>query len=291
MYKTYLLALFIYGGVFLSLGFERKHLLRVGKRIRTFEEFVANRKHHDHNRRRRLDGAEEVTHVETGIGTHYAYVWVGTPAQRQTVILDTGSFHTAFPCDPCTSCGDYLDYHESGPFEPDDSSTFVMQTDNWSASYAEGDGWTAHVSDDYFFLGGTTLEEIPLASQLSFFFQFGCMFQIGGLFITQYADGIMGMGMDTSTIVPKLVANGLLDRRSFGMCFAVDGGTLALGGSNQHLHNQEMEYSYLKKLVDKKKKNSAPHNSICIYVEIKKKKKDLKTGTIYFLHLYLVFIA
>ena len=40
--------------------------------------------------------------LSTGLGTHYAWLWVGTPPQRQSVILDTGSFHTGFPCDPCT---------------------------------------------------------------------------------------------------------------------------------------------------------------------------------------------
>ena len=46
----------------------------------------------------------------TGYGTHYAYIWVGTPPQRQSVIVDTGSFHTAFPCEPCSNCGDYNSY-------------------------------------------------------------------------------------------------------------------------------------------------------------------------------------
>jgi len=33
-----------------------------------------------------------------GMGTHYADVWVGTPPQRKSVIVDTGSHYTAFPC-------------------------------------------------------------------------------------------------------------------------------------------------------------------------------------------------
>jgi hypothetical protein len=33
-----------------------------------------------------------------GLGTHYSFVWVGSPAQRVSVIMDTGSHHTAFPC-------------------------------------------------------------------------------------------------------------------------------------------------------------------------------------------------
>ena len=40
-----------------------------------------------------------------GYGTHFAYLYVGTPPQRQSVIIDTGSAYTAFPCRGCKSCG------------------------------------------------------------------------------------------------------------------------------------------------------------------------------------------
>jgi hypothetical protein len=39
-----------------------------------------------------------------GIGTHYSFIWVGSPPQRVSVIMDTGSHHTAFPCVGC-NCG------------------------------------------------------------------------------------------------------------------------------------------------------------------------------------------
>jgi len=37
--------------------------------------------------------------------THYVDLWVGCPPQRQTVIVDTGSGVTAFPCFGCEECG------------------------------------------------------------------------------------------------------------------------------------------------------------------------------------------
>jgi hypothetical protein len=42
-----------------------------------------------------------------GIDLSYYYVdiYVGTPPMRQTVIIDTGSLLTAFPCDGCDECG------------------------------------------------------------------------------------------------------------------------------------------------------------------------------------------
>lgn len=40
-----------------------------------------------------------------GMGTHYAFLYIGTPKkQRISVIVDTGSHHTAFPCVGC-NCG------------------------------------------------------------------------------------------------------------------------------------------------------------------------------------------
>jgi hypothetical protein len=35
---------------------------------------------------------------DTSLGYYYAYLFVGTPPQKQSVIVDTGSTITAFPC-------------------------------------------------------------------------------------------------------------------------------------------------------------------------------------------------
>lgn len=83
-------------------------------------------------RRRRLqsspidstaDGTEQITPLFQGIGTHYADVWVGTPvAQRQTLIVDTGSHYTAFPCVGCKNCGE--SFHTNNYFDPTKSTSF-----------------------------------------------------------------------------------------------------------------------------------------------------------------------
>ena len=38
-------------------------------------------------------------------GYYYTVVHIGTPPQRFSVILDTGSVITAVPCDGCANCG------------------------------------------------------------------------------------------------------------------------------------------------------------------------------------------
>lgn len=47
-------------------------------------------------------------------------LWIGCPPQRQTVIVDTGSGATAFPCEGCVDCGAYYEHNEQAPDEEDD---------------------------------------------------------------------------------------------------------------------------------------------------------------------------
>jgi len=105
-----------------------------------------------------------------GIGTHYVDLWVGTPnPQRQTLIIDTGSDITAFPCEPCPDCGhtSHTDYE----FKDKDSLTFHLKTcescwlgkceqvDEFNycgmeMGYAEGSSWHAYEAKDWVYLGG-----------------------------------------------------------------------------------------------------------------------------------------
>jgi hypothetical protein len=39
------------------------------------------------------------------LGYYYANIYIGTPPQRQSMILDTGSGIIAVPCEQCTQCG------------------------------------------------------------------------------------------------------------------------------------------------------------------------------------------
>ena len=52
----------------------------------------------------------------------------------------------------------------------------------------------------------------------------------------------MGMSLSPETPIPTLVANGNLDRKEFALCFALDGGTMTIGGAAAHKHTSEMEY-------------------------------------------------
>ena len=130
---------------------------------------------------------------------------VGTPTpQRKTLIVDTGSHHTAFPCAGCVDCGE--DHHTDLYFDPDKSKTFnplqchecryeakcsPLGIDDFDGhgivnemknacmirqSYTEGSSWAAYQAKDKVFCGGRDVLSAadPLDQRFSVEFVFGC---------------------------------------------------------------------------------------------------------------------
>ena len=75
--------------------------------IKVHQRVVSIEEKNIYNSKRKLFSSlqPEITPLYPGYGTHYAYIYVGTPPQRQTVIIDTGSHYIAFPCKGCQDCG------------------------------------------------------------------------------------------------------------------------------------------------------------------------------------------
>ncbi len=226
-----------------------------------------------------------------GYGTHYVDLWVGSPTpQRQTVIVDTGSGVTAFPCEECSGCGD--DYHTDSYYRESQSTAFRPLTcaecsrgycanmDNGNSemkcritmSYAEGSSWTAYEALDLCYAGGPhdtalsvhgpmtnsitnqNLDHVdPVeASQFAFELSFGCQISITGLFITQLADGIMGMENEDTSFWKQMYSKQAIPRPEFSLCFSrsneanregTGAGAMTLGGVDPRLHMSPMVYA------------------------------------------------
>lgn len=191
----------------------------------------------------------QITPLYPGYGTHFSYIYVGTPPQRQSVIIDTGSHYTAFPCTGCQQCGQHTDTY----WDLRNSSTATVPKCNgdkpceFSQSYSEGSTWKAFKVVDKVFVGGVLPSIVPDANKYAIELTFGCQTFETGLFRTQLADGIMGMGQADDSIQSLLYNEKITTSKIFALCYRIGGGVLTLGGVDQRLHlRPQISYTALK---------------------------------------------
>lgn len=213
-----------------------------------------------------------------GLGTHYFDLWVGCPnAVRQTVVLDTGSGITAFPCDGCTKdCGGST--HTDKVYQTSKSQCFhdvmcgemphncllggcssqatAYETCIVSHGYVEGSSWAGKEVVDRVYSGGDHFsEDMDMEKAMGFDLIFACLEQESRLFKTQMADGITGMANVPSSYWRQLHNAGEIKEKKFSVCYASttrtpeQNGTLAgamvLGGCDRRLHLEPMEFAEL----------------------------------------------
>lgn len=193
---------------------------------------------------------------------YYTNIYVGTPPQRQSVIIDTGSDYLAFPCSRCQKgeCGNHnnpsfdlmkdstarlikchekLDHFTCNSCNPDGNCGF-------SKSYLEGSSLRGEVYEDYIRLFAPedlqTQENVRrLPNGLKKKHQetihkhdlkgakgtFGCTMQETGLFKTQLANGIMGLSplTDSAVATPNFIDSLFIDHKVKNRNFSVCLGT------------------------------------------------------------------
>lgn len=172
----------------------------------------------------------------------YAYwfvdLLVGTPPQRTSVIVDTGSGVCAFTCNVCKECGDHIDnafdFGASSSASWSSCSTGCPSgscVDNHCAyrvSYSEGSSLSGYWFTDNVQLGDAGEENIPAKSFL------GCHTSETNLFLTQSVNGILGLAPRSSRSHPSILESLFVDERInksiFSLCIAHEGGELTVGG-------------------------------------------------------------
>lgn len=167
----------------------------------------------------------------------YADITVGTPGQLISVIVDTGSSITAFPC---TDCGANCGVHMDPPFDASKSSTFKWSSCDrrchlcgatgecrYSVTYAEGSMIAGRMFQDVLQLGLASQNNAKGRAWL------GCHSNETKSFLTQKPNGIMGLwndGFDTDVLT--LLSTDAISRQLIVLCLSQQGGVLGLGGFN-----------------------------------------------------------
>ena len=184
---------------------------------------------------------EEIAGDLVNAGYFSAQLLVGTPPQPFSLIVDTGSSVTAIPCTGCRECG----VHSNPRFEPARSQTFERLGCDASAGYycascdaASECGYRVAYQEGSSYSGYLALDTIRVGQggacvQLEF--PFGCSTEETGLFTSQQADGIMGLGtsrrhaeQSNPTVLEALVERRLVED-VFSLCIGALRGTLTFG--------------------------------------------------------------
>jgi len=138
----------------------------------------------------------------------------------------------------------------------------------FSQAYTEGSSWDAIQVKDRFYCGGLDVLDAvePTDQRYAIDFMFGCMTKVDGLFVTQLADGIMGMSAHEATITKQLWNKGVLQHNMFALCFrremgtskrGVPAGSMTLGGVSTSLDSSPVVYA----------KNMAKSGWFTVYVK------------------------
>lgn len=198
---------------------------------------------------------DPINHIESariyGNVDKYAYYFldllVGSPPQRVSVIVDTGSSLSAFPCASCPHCGTHLD--PAYDFAKSSTASWVgcgrsCQSKcksghcGYHQGYTEGSSISGYWFNDWVRIGDSLQKNPAIMGRM------GCHQNENNLFYTQKANGIMGIGPKKSgTLLQELFKDvAHVNQRVFSMCLAEWGGRISVGGFNASYHRGDVKW-------------------------------------------------
>ena len=241
--NTSILFLFLLISPILS---ELYHLQKVPARLKTL-----------HRAHRNLSPQNDSYFLEQAYGDsydlyyYYTTLYFGPKKTPQTFILDTGSPTTTSPCSKCTSCGKHL----NKPYELKDNSKIIKcYTDDcnslgsscmnnqcsFSISYSEGSSLAGffNLQDIYF----ENINNDPKFSSKSFTLPIGCTTTETHLFVTQQADGIMGLNNSGRSFVSLMFKYKVIQKELFSICLGQKDGYFSIGEIDTKYHKSNISY-------------------------------------------------
>ena len=182
---------------------------------------------------------------------YYATLYFGPKKTPQTFILDTGSPTTTAPCSKCTSCGKHL----NKPYELKDNSRIIKcyteecnmvssscsnNQCSFSISYSEGSRLAGffNLQDIYF----ENINNDNIISNKYFTLPIGCTTTETHLFVTQLADGIMGLNNGGKSFVSLLYRNNVISKDLFSICLGQKDGYFSIGEIDTQYHKSNISY-------------------------------------------------
>jgi len=227
---------------------ELYHLQKIPARLKTL-----------HRAHRNLSPENDSYFLEQAYGNsydlyyYYTTLYFGPNKTPQTFILDTGSPTTTSPCSKCTSCGKHL----NKPYEFKDNSRIVKcYTDEcnsvgascsssndqciFSISYSEGSSLAGFFNlQDIFF---ENINNDPKFSSKSFTLPIGCTTTETHLFVSQLADGIMGLNNSGRSFVSLMFKYKVIAKELFSICFGQNDGYFSIGEIDTKYHKSNISY-------------------------------------------------
>ncbi|CAI0405662.1 unnamed protein product [Linum tenue] len=214
------------------------HITKKSQSASSSSGMLSNAKHRKNLQKSPI--AHSLPHARMGLyddllldGYYTTQLWIGTPPQKFSLIVDTGSTVTYVPCSTCEQCGN----HEDPKFAPELSLTYepmkcTMECNcdvenvfcTYERQYAEMSTSSGVLGGDLFSFGNDSGLDPQRAV-------FGCENVETGDLYTQHADGIMGLGRGDLSVVDQLVDKGVIND-SFALCYGgmeVGGGAMVLG--------------------------------------------------------------
>lgn len=185
----------------------------------------------------------------------YAYYYldllIGTPPQRVSVIVDTGSGIAAFPCTKCAHCGVHIDplfnysLSSTAEWQLCDSQKVCACKDGkcvYHQGYTEGSSVSGSWFQDLVRIGDAFEEKLGETwSKLepAVLARMGCHNDENKLFYTQKANGILGIAPSSrgNNILQEVFARPQgVNAKVFSICLSESGGQLVVGGHNESAH-------------------------------------------------------